>query len=114
MKVVIDIHEGLMKVIDDIKDESFINQEIHKVISNGTVLPKEHGRLMILSEDAVKREQTYLLGFSCQKWIDEVGLSNATVAIIEADECTYEETGCGSCKRQLDCSIEADRSKSEV
>ena len=39
---------------------------------------------MILSEDAVKREQTPL-SFSCQNWISEVGLSNATEAIIEAD-----------------------------
>ena len=41
MKAVIDIPEGLMKVIDDIKDESFINQEIHRVISTGTVLPND-------------------------------------------------------------------------
>ena len=85
MKLVIDIDEGLMKVIEDIKDESFINQEIHKVISNGIVLPRGHGRLIILSEDAVKREQTPL-SFSCQNWISEVGLSNATVAIIETDK----------------------------
>ena len=27
----------------------------------------------------------------------------------DADKkCTYKETGCGSCKRQLDCPIEAD------
>ena len=54
-------------------------------IKNGTPLPKGHGRLIILSEDAVKREQTPL-DFSCQNWISEVGLSNATVAIIEADK----------------------------
>ena len=28
----------------------------------------------------------------------------------DADKkCTYKETGCGSCKRQLDCPIEADK-----
>ncbi len=53
-------------------------------ITNGTPLPKGHGRLIILSEDAVKREQTPL-SFSCQNWISEAGLSNATVAIIEAN-----------------------------
>ena len=53
-------------------------------IGNGTLLPKGHGRLIILSEDAIKREQTPL-SFSCQNWISEVGISNATVAIIEAD-----------------------------
>lgn len=29
-------------------------------------------------------------------------------------KCTYKETGCGSCKRQLDCPIEADTTESEV
>ncbi len=85
MQIVIDIPEGLIKVLNDIKDESFINQEFYKVISNGTPLSKEHGRLIILSEDAIKREQTSL-SFSNQDWISEVGLSNATVAIIEADK----------------------------
>ena len=67
-------------------------KEIHEVmcdsvwlgIKNSTPLPKGHGRLLILSEDAVKRELTHL-GFSCQSWISDVGLSDATVAIIEAD-----------------------------
>ena len=59
-------------------------------IKNGTPLPEKHGRLIILSEDAVKREQTSLR-FSCQNWISEVGLSNATVAIIEADKTESEE-----------------------
>jgi len=54
------------------------------------VLPKGHGRLIILSEDAVKREQVFF-GFSCQKWISDVSLSNATVAIIEADKIESEE-----------------------
>ena len=32
----------------------------------------------------------------------------------DADKkCTYKETGCGSCKRQLDCPIEADTTESE-
>lgn len=51
----------------------------------GTPLPKGHGRLMILSEDKLKENQINL-DFSCRKWISEVGLSNATVAIIEADK----------------------------
>ncbi len=58
---------------------------LYDMVRNGTPLPKGHGRLIILSEDAVKREQTPL-SFSCQNWISEVGLSNATVAIIEADK----------------------------
>lgn len=47
-------------------------------------VPKDYGRLIILSEDAVKRELERL-SFSFQKWISEVGLSNATVAIIDPD-----------------------------
>jgi hypothetical protein len=62
-----------------------INMRISEAIANGIPLPKGHGRLIILSEDAIKREQMPL-SFSCQNWISEVGLSNATVAIIEADK----------------------------
>lgn len=59
--------------------------DLRESVRNGTQLPKGHGRLIILSEDAIKREQMPL-SFSCQNWISEVGLSNATVAIIEADK----------------------------
>lgn len=62
---------------------------IAQAIANGTPLPKCHGRLIILSEDVVKREQTPL-SFSCQNWISEVDISNATVAIIEADKAESE------------------------
>ena len=58
-------------------------------IKNGWPLPKAHGRLIILSEDVLKRQQTSF-SFSCQNWISEVGLSNATVAIIEADKTESE------------------------
>lgn len=56
-----------------------------EVIAKGKPLPKNNGRLIILSEEAVKSEYTSL-GFSCQSWISDVGLSNATVAIIEAEK----------------------------
>lgn len=49
------------------------------------ILPKGHGRLMILSEDAIKRERVPM-DCSCQLWISDIGLSNATVAVIEADK----------------------------
>ena len=45
---------------------------------------------MILSKDKLKENQIDL-DFSCQKWISEVGLSNATVAAIEADRAESEE-----------------------
>lgn len=83
MQVVIDIPE---KWFDDMVREKFAEvDELCAVIQHGTRLPKGHGRMIILSEDAVKREQQMPLSFSHQKWISEVGLSNATVAVIEAE-----------------------------
>ena len=86
MQIVIEISEGLYNDIQsrDWKNGELVFSEEWKAIHNGTPLPKGHGRLIILSEDAVKREQTPL-SFPCQNWISEAGLSNATVAIIEAN-----------------------------
>lgn len=93
MKLIIDIDEdvrvaitriGLLRISDEMQ------KEVDRAIQKGTPLPKGHGRLMILPEDAVKREQ-HIVSFSRQKWISEIGLSNATVAIIEADEAECEE-----------------------
>ena len=95
MKLVIDIPKTLYKSIP--KDKSDIGymdmsdwQKIINIVKNGIPLPKGHGRLIILSEDVVKREQARL-SFSRQNWISEVGLSNATVAIIEADKAESED-----------------------
>ena len=88
MQLVIDIPEEYYKIIKEIPVRQSTADML--LIRNGTPLPKGHGRLIVLSEDAVKREQTPL-SFSCQNWISEVGLSNATVAIIEADEAESEE-----------------------
>lgn len=101
MQIVIDISDkayGLLKYfekslgLNDKKDSNDdLKTALMRAVINGTPLPKGHGRLIILSEDAVKREQTSL-GFSCQYWISEVSLSNATVAIIEADRAESEVT----------------------
>lgn len=82
------IHYGIEKGIT--VNGSKASQILIDAVAKGTPLPKGHGRLMVLSEDAVKREQTPL-SFSCQNWISEVGLSNATVAIIEADRSEDKE-----------------------
>ena len=88
MELVINIDEdvriaitrmGLLRISDEML------KKVDKAIQQGTPLPKGHGRLMILSENEVKRELTSL-NFSCQNWISEVGLWNATLAIIEADK----------------------------
>jgi len=92
MQIVIDIDEERFRDIQriaEVQRESNHFKTAEQIIANGTPLPKGHGRLIILSEDAVKREQTPL-SFSCQNWISEVGLSNATVAIIEADKKSEE------------------------
>ena len=92
MQIVIDISEERFRDIQriaEVQRESNHFKTAEQIVANGTPLPKGHGRLIILSEDAVKREQTPL-SFSCQNWISEVGLSNATVAIIEADKKSEE------------------------
>lgn len=86
MQIVIDIPKS---VIEHLKDGSFgarieDRATLIDAVMSGTPLPEHHGRLMILSEDKVKENQIEL-DFSCQKWISEVGLSYATIAIIEAD-----------------------------
>lgn len=83
IELVIKIPENEYKLCKKYKGHLGNHGMISDAIANGTPLPKGQ-RLIILSEDAVKREQTPL-SFSCQNWISEVGISNATVAIIEAD-----------------------------
>lgn len=86
MQIVIDIDDNLYtRLFDNGVDNYDDAVNMAKAIRKGTPLQKGHDRLIILSESAVKREQTPL-SFSCQNWINEVGLSNATVAIIEADK----------------------------
>ena len=64
---------------------STLEQTIVETILDGTVLPKGHGRLFILDEELAKEFFTSF-SFSCQKWISEVGISNATLKVIEADK----------------------------
>ena len=87
MQIVIDIPDDDYRKVQDGRASVSM---MRKVIANGIPLPKGHGRLIILSEDTVKREQTPM-GLSCQNWISEIGLSNATVAIIEADKVESED-----------------------
>ena len=94
MKLVIDISDAqYYLIINKWSKPMYPGPEklIYDWITNGVPLPKEHGRSIILSEDAIKREQTKLGFFSCQNWISEVGLSNATVAVIEADKTESED-----------------------
>jgi hypothetical protein len=83
--------QALINIPDD-KYEIFIKRmQLDRTFRECEIveLPKGHGRLTMLSEDILKENQINL-DFSCQKWISEVGLSNATVAIIEADEIESE------------------------
>lgn len=54
-------------------------------IASGIVLPKGHGRLFILDEKVAKKYLTKF-SFSLQDWISEVGISEATLKVIEADK----------------------------
>lgn len=85
-----------MHIVIDIPEESYKAtcngcmlphdvENVVQVIKNGTPLSKGHGRLMVLSENRLKENQIDL-DWSCQKWISEVGVSNATVKIIKADK----------------------------
>ena len=90
IELVIKISE---ETVNEIKDNimfsgsipSDIRWDVTSAIVKGKPLPKGYGRLIILSEDVIKREQIPL-PFSCINWLSEVGLSNATVAIIEDKE----------------------------
>lgn len=84
MHMVIDIPE---KLACEGFERPFTEEEkniLIKAIGNGTPLPKRHGRILVVLEDIIKRE-LIPLNFSCQKWVSEVGLSNATFTIIEAE-----------------------------
>lgn len=81
MKVVIEISEAMYNDANILMAKDL--PELKKIIANGIPLPKGCRRLIILSESVMKGERIHL-SFSCQKWISEMGLSKATVAIIEA------------------------------
>ncbi len=88
MKIIIDIPEKVYTYIQrewkEYDFDSVVNHALNG-IKNGTPLPNVHGRLLVVSEDRL-RENQINLDWSCQKWISEVGLSNATVKIIKADK----------------------------
>lgn len=76
---------------------------------NSTPLPEHHGRL--IDADALKKHKYH----DNNRYENAVAVAQIDWAptILEADKCTYKETGCGSCKRQLDCPIETEGSESE-
>lgn len=82
-----------MKLVIDIPDEIYYKETLSETdiprvigaIRKGVNLPKSHGRLMVLSEDKIK-DNLVNLSFSNERWINEVSLSDATVAILEADK----------------------------
>ena len=77
MKILIDIPEEdyILAIKDDYRTiYGGTDSHIADAIKVGVILPKNHGRLIMLSEDKLK-ENLMNLDFSCQKWISEVGLS---------------------------------------
>ena len=66
MQIVIEIDDNLYVRLFDNGVENYDDAlDMEKAIRKGTPLPKRHGRLIILSEDAIRREQMPL-SFSCQ------------------------------------------------
>lgn len=89
MKLIIDVPKEEYELVRH-GNKSFITElTLLNAVVKGTPLPDHHGRLMILSEDKLKENQIDL-DFSCQKWISEVALSFATVAIIPAEKKSEE------------------------
>lgn len=91
MKLIIDIPKY---VYDAAKEAGWVidadNEKVAEAITKSIILPEWHEKLIVLSENKIKENQIDL-DFSCQKWISEVGLSFATVAIIKADKTKSED-----------------------
>ena len=109
MQIVIDIPEDVYTRLFDngIQDNEIAVDdvcEMAKALRLGTPLPKGHGKIIDVNNlmEEMKATRTYDIPFALER----------IKPIIEA-ECTYKETGCGSCKSQLDCPIETEGSDSE-
>lgn len=89
MQIVIDMddHEytEIKEDAEKFRSKNMIVPSLYKVIESGISLPEGHGRLLILDEKLVRKYFTSF-SFSCQKWISEVGISNAALKVIEADK----------------------------
>ena len=91
MKIIIDIPDDDYEFIKEQVNMGYcnnvrqINNRLYHFVANGTVLPEGHGRLFILDEAKAKNYLTNF-SFSSQSWISEVGISEATLKVIEADK----------------------------
>ena len=76
------------EVISFINLHGFVPEEyrntVNHVFLDATELPSGHGRLLILSENVIEANKVDM-SFSTQRWISEVGLSHATVGIIDME-----------------------------
>lgn len=85
MNIIINMPDGCY---EELNSGKFPIQNAYRLVAwikNGIPLPKEYGRLFILDEAKAKKYFTSF-SFSCQNWISEVGISNATLKVIEADK----------------------------
>ena len=117
MKIAIEIPD---KIYDGIKkrfpgDLCYMDVFVMaKAIMNGTILPKGHGRLIDADElEECKEIMNTISGES--KYAVRMDDVRLVPTIIEADKvCTYKETGCGSCRWQIECPYdEADKEGAE-
>lgn len=108
-KIVIEIDDDLY---NEILSRKYSKTRLEKAVANGTLLPKGHGDLIDRNELLDESYQIDSMYCMYDEVVNVNDIKNAPT-ILEADKCTYKETGCGSCKRQLDCPIEARGSEIE-
>lgn len=104
-KIVIDIDDNLYTRLFDCGAYDAVDMlNVCTAIRKGTPLTKGHGRLLILDEELANKFFASF-SFSCQKWISEVGISNATLKVINADrDCqTCENAKDGKCAETEEC-----------
>ena len=57
---------------------------LEKIIANGTPLPKNHGRLLLVDANHLKLQQV-IFSTGSSSWFNEAAICKATVSVIEAD-----------------------------
>ncbi len=84
MYKIINIPENVDKLLKnpDAKIDWLDAGHIIDAVKNGIALPDTDSRLLVIDEKILEANQMKL-DWSCQKWASEVGISNATVAIVD-------------------------------
>lgn len=84
MYKIINIPENTDKLLKnpDAKIDWLDAEHIIDAVKNGITLPDTDSRLLVIDEKVLDANQMHL-NWSCQKWVSEVGISNAIIVIID-------------------------------